>query len=145
MTNLMPRKIDHEEPNAGYVQLKAELDAIWKRDQAAYDAREFRKPAPKRFQRSVASSTEGENETQIEPPESLEFLLWVFLPRKERDDILGDLLLDYAKAYQRFGHPRSNLLYGFWSIRTLVERIPPWILKVAWKTVETYFGLGSTQ
>lgn len=44
------------------------------------------------------------------PPRRAEYMLW-FLPRQQRDDVLGDLSEDYLLVLERFGERKANLWY----------------------------------
>jgi hypothetical protein len=49
-------------------------------------------------------------DSEPEPPRRAEFLLW-FLPRDQRNDVLGDLSEDYQLVLGRFGKRWANLWY----------------------------------
>jgi len=46
-----------------------------------------------------------------QPPKFAEFLLYIFLPKQRRDNLLGDLEEEYYDVCHRFGNIRAQIFY----------------------------------
>ncbi len=57
----------------------------------------------------------------LRPPINAEYLLYLFLRRNERDEVIGDLIETYGHVLRRFGKARADL----WFYRQVVGSIAP--------------------
>lgn len=53
------------------------------------------------------------------PPRFAEYLLYIFLPKRSRDNMLGDLEEEYYKAYRRYGYRYAQVFYWSQVVRSL--------------------------
>ncbi len=67
------------------------------------------------------------------PPKFADYLLYVFLPKHRRDNLLGDLAEEYRNVYQRFGSGPARAFYysqvfrSLWPlIAALVQKALKW-------------------
>lgn len=72
----------------GYIYLK--LEYLYTPQGAAPEAAQPRSPAP---------------------PTNAKFLLYLFLEKKDREIIIGDLVEDYGNIHREFGHRRANIWF----------------------------------
>jgi hypothetical protein len=62
---------------------------------------------------------------QVHPPKFAQYLLYLFMKKKERDGLLGDLQQEYVEVLANFGHWRAKVWYYkqvFSSLRPLIAR-----------------------
>lgn len=64
-----------------------------------------------------------------EPPKFGEYLIYLFLSRQDRVNILGDLMEDYGTIESKFGRPAAV----FWYYKQVVASIPPCVWKRLFK------------
>ncbi|MCD2453785.1 permease prefix domain 2-containing transporter [Methylicorpusculum oleiharenae] len=55
----------------------------------------------------------------VGPPQLAEYLLYLFIPKSNRDAILGDLEEDYRTVYQKFGS-KLALMFYWWQVVTSI-------------------------
>jgi hypothetical protein len=56
-------------------------------------------------------TSDFENELSDQPPKSAEYLAYLFLPRTDRDTLLGDLTEEYPYIVAKFGSRGANVYF----------------------------------
>jgi len=69
--------------------------------------------------------------TLCKPPTSAEFIARLFIPRENRDAILGDLEEDYHKHVEKLGERRAKLIYWADVIRSIWPFVSAFVLKLS--------------
>lgn len=68
---------------------------------------------------------ESQSAVSVEPPKSAEYLAYLFLPKTDRETLLGDLTEEYPSVVEKFGR-RGAQFYFYkqvvWSIWPLVRK-----------------------
>jgi hypothetical protein len=75
--------------------------------------------------RDVANLMERRAKARLQPPKHAAYLLYIFLPKKDRDPLLGDLEEDYHRLLKEFGPRRARTFYYTqvaWSIGPIIWR-----------------------
>jgi hypothetical protein len=73
---------------------------------------------------SVVISWQGPNHS--EPPKCAEFLIYLFLPKKDREILAGDLREEFIEVLLKFGHRSATIWFykqAFASLWPLIRRI----------------------
>ena len=55
--------------------------------------------------------TTSSGSEEIRPPFNGEYLLYLFLKREEREEVIGDLIESYGRVVRRFGLRRANIWF----------------------------------
>ncbi|MGY6277843.1 permease prefix domain 2-containing transporter [Methylomonas sp. MgM2] len=70
-----------------------------------------------------------------EPPSWAQYLLYLFIPRKNREALLGDLEEDYREVYRKFG--KNKAIFFYWS--QALRSIWPLLCASALKLIKMVF------
>ncbi len=73
----------------------------------------------------------GIEETKLyQPPKIAEYLLFLFIPKQNRNAVLGDLEEDYHLAFEKYGLKKAQFFYWWQVVRSIWPLISAVVLKL---------------
>lgn len=117
--------------NNGFYKLDALLiDALKSEVQLLEGAIDKNRIMRERLRRKLYLIFFKRSNTLSKPPTSAEFIARLFIPRKNRDSILGDLEEDYHKHVEKLGERRAKLIYWADVVRSVWPFVSAFVLKL---------------